>query len=447
MISVSGVRGIVGEALTPDIVSRFSAAFGTYCTGGTVVIGRDARISGRMMRDAVAAGLQAAGCRVLDLGIATTPTIQFSVWSRGADGGIAITASHNPIEWNAMKFIDRTGVFLNGQQGRKLIRTYRTKEVRYARWDGVGEVVDVPDGAHRHAEHILQATDARAISARAPSVAIDCCNSASSGILKLLLERLGCEAIPVNCDATGTFPRGPEPTAANLKDLCRRVVESGADIGFATDPDGDRISIVTEKGVALGEEYSIALATEFVLQQRRGPVVTNVATTKAVEDIAEKYGCPHSRSAVGEVHVVEKMKEVGAVIGGEGNGGVINPAIQYARDGPAAMALILQGLCQSGGKLTDLTRELPRYYMVKRSIPCDAARSKMLLEEVRKHFEGERIDLTDGIRVMRGSSWIYVRKSGTEPIVRVICEAETRKEAEALSEDTARVVESSLCKT
>lgn len=446
MMSISGVRGVVGDTLTPDVVSRFSAAFGTYCEGGSVVIGRDARRSGPMVRDAVTAGLTASGCRVVDLGIATTPTIQFSVKRHNAKGGVAITASHNPIDWNAMKFIESSGVFLNGEQGRKLIHIYRSKSIRYVSWEGLGEVVAHPNSAKEHVEHILRTIDVEAVSKRAPVVAVDCCNSAPSEIMRILLNRLGCEAIPVNCEMTGTFPRGPEPTASTLRDLCRKVIENGADIGFATDPDGDRISIVTEKGVPLGEECSVTLATEFVLEHKLGPVVTNVATTRAVEDIATKWGCPLVRSAVGEVNVVEKMIELGAVIGGEGNGGVINPAVQYARDGPAAAALILGGLCRSGEKTSILSEKLPKYYMIKKKIPCDPSRSKVLLEEVKEHFKGERIDLTDGIRVVRDSSWIYVRKSGTEPIVRVICEAKTKKEALSLSRDTTKLIQGSLCR-
>jgi len=446
MMGVSGVRGVVGDTLTPDLVSRFAAAFGTYCRGGSVVIGRDARRSGPMMREAVAAGLTASGCRVIDLGIVTTPTIQLSVKGHKAKGGVAITASHNPIDWNAMKFIGPSGVFLNTKQGRRLIHIYRSKGIRYVSWDKLGEVVTHPNAAEEHVEHILRAIDVEAVSRKAPVVAVDCCNGAPSEVMQVLLKRLGCKAIPVNCEMTGTFPRGPEPTASSLRDLCRRMIEGGADIGFATDPDGDRISIVTEKGVPLGEEYSLVLATEFVLEHKLGPVVTNVATTRAVEDIATRRGCPLVRSAVGEANVVEKMIQVGAVIGGEGNGGVINPAIQYARDGPAATALILEGLCHFGGKLSILAKRLPKYYMIKKKIPCDPSRSKVLLEEVKNYFDGERIDLTDGIRVIRDSSWIYVRKSGTEPIVRVICEAKTKKEAVSLSRETTKLIQGSLCR-
>ncbi len=446
MISVSGVRGVVGDTLTPDVVSKFSGAFGTYCSGGRVVIGRDARRSGSMMRDAVAAGLRATGCRVIDLGLAATPTIQYGVTHHKADGGIAITASHNPIEWNAMKFIADTGVFLNAEQGRRLMRIYEGGRIEYVPWDGTGEVTLDPEGAQHHAEHILSNIESDAILERSPKVAIDCCSSVSSEILQLLLERLGCQIVALNCDPTGTFPRGPEPTAENLGSLSEKVIEAEADVGFATDPDGDRISIVDERGVPLGEEYSVTLATEIVLQKRKGPVVVNVATTKAVEDIAKEHGCPFERSPVGEVNVVEKMKETGAVIGGEGNGGVINPAIQYARDGPAATALILEGLCRYGGTLSKLSGRLPKYQMIKRKFPCEASQINALLEGVRRHFEGERLDLTDGIRLMRDSSWIYVRKSGTEPLVRVICEAKTEKEVRSLSESTADLVNGILCR-
>ncbi len=440
MFSVSGLRGIVGDSLTPDIVSRFSAAFGTYCRGGTVVIGRDARPSGPLMRDAVLAGLRSVGCSIVDFGVAATPTVQYGVQHHGAAGGVAITASHNPIQWNAMKFIGSAGVFLDGTEAMKLKRIYEQNHIKYAPWNELGTLAEDQEGAEHHVKHILAVVDSKAIAERGPAVVIDCCNSAASRILPMLLERLGCEVIKFNCELDGTFPRGPEPTAENLEGLCEKVKSSGADAGFATDPDGDRISIVTDEGLALGEEYSITLATEIVLARQHGPVVANVATTKAVEDVARKHGCEYFRAPVGEVNVVEKMREVKAVIGGEGNGGVINPAVQFARDGPAAMALFLEGLSTSGASMSDLAGRLPDYHMVKDKIPCEPSRTPALLEGVQRHFEKETIDLTDGIRVDRDSSWIYVRKSGTEPIVRVICEARTREEARRLANETGDLV-------
>ncbi len=440
MISVSGVRGIVGESLTPDIVSKFSAAFGTFCHGGKVVVGRDARKSGLMMTDSVTAGLRAVGCSIVDLGVVTTPTIQFCVKAHRADGGVAITASHNPIQWNAMKFMDRDGVFLDSRAGSRLIDLYEKGPIDYVPWDRIGDVSRDPRGAERHADHILKVIDGSLVSDLKPSVAIDCCDSSSSSILQILLERLGCSVTPVHCDLNGAFPRGPEPTPVNLTELSDQVRETGADIGFATDPDGDRLSIVDEKGRPLGEEYSVTLATKFVLDRSPGPVVTNVATTKAVQDIAEEFGCDFYRAPVGEVNVVKRMIDTGAIIGGEGNGGVINPAIQYARDAPAAMALILDGLCRFGDELSQLMGEIPHYVMIKKKVPFDPGKWENLLEEIKNYFEGEPIDLTDGIRVERDSGWIYVRKSGTEPIVRVICEAKTKGNALALSRETTQLV-------
>jgi phosphomannomutase len=268
-------------------------------------------------------------------------------------------------------------------------------------------------------------------------------NSAASEILQVLLSRIGCETIPLHCDQTGTFSREPEPTVENLSELSQKVVEHGADVGFATDPDGDRISVVSEKGIPLGEEYSLTMAAELVLRERPGPVVANVATTMAVEDVARKHGCPFARAAVGEINVVEKMKEMGAVIGGEGNGGVINPAVQYARDGPGAMALILEGLSRSGGPLSDMAKGLPEYYMVKKKIPCDPSKSQAILDDVQSHFRDERVDLTDGVRVMLDAGSIYVRRSGTEPIIRVICEAKSEEAASSLVRDTVELVETS----
>ncbi len=441
MISVSGIRGVVGSTLTPDVVAKFSAAFGTYCRGGTVVIGRDARKSGPMIRDAVVAGLRSCGCRVIDLGVAATPTIQFSVRQLNASGGIAITASHNPIEWNALKLIDRTGIFLDAEQGKRILSIYESNDIHYARWNSIGEVVEDPGADERHADRILSVIDTSKVSDRRPAVVIDCCNSAPSSILHLVLERIGCEVFTVNCDMSGAFPRGPEPLAENLDMLSQRVREVGADVGFATDPDGDRISVVTEKGIPVGEEYSLVLASNFVLERERGPVVTNVATTKAVEDVAKKWGCPFYRAPVGEVNVVKKMIEVGAVIGGEGNGGVINPKVQYARDAPAAMALILEGISRSERRISQLVEELPTYHMVKKKIECPPERAKEVLREVESRFEGEEMDLTDGVRISVDSGWIYVRKSATEPVIRVICESDRKEKAEELAEEAVGLVQ------
>ncbi len=440
MISISGVRGIVGETLTPDVVTRFSAAFGTFCKGEKVVVGRDARASGSMLKDCVTAGLRSAGCDVIDSGTVTTPTIQYLVKERNAQGGVAITASHNPIEWNAMKFIHKTGIFLDQEQARKLIGIYEKNNIKYVPWHKIGKNYGESEGARKHAEHVLKSIDTDSITASQPTVAIDCCNSSSSEILQILLDRIGCTTIAVNCERDGTFHRGPEPTPENLEALSRVVRENDADVGFATDPDGDRLSIIDEKGNPAGEEYSLTLATQLVLQERQGPVVTNVATTKAVEDVASSHGCEFARAPVGEVNVVKKMMELGAVIGGEGNGGVINPSIQYARDAPAGMSLVLQGMCDFEGPISQLLSTLPEYHMIKEKIQFDPTNWEMLLNGLREHFRGQDIDLTDGIRVTRKDSSIYVRKSGTEPLVRVICEAKDEMEASRLTDQTTQLV-------
>ncbi len=444
MIGVSGIRGVVGSTLTPDIVAKFSAAFGTYCGGGTIVIGRDARRSGPMIRDAVAAGLRSSGCKVIDLGVVSTPTIQFSVTALSASGGVAITASHNPIEWNALKFIDRTGIFLDAKQGEKLLSIYNNNEIRYAPWDSIGELVEDAEANERHANRILRVIDTSKVADDPPMVVIDCCNSAPSGILLAVLEKIGCEVSMVNCDMSGAFPRGPEPLSENLTALSQKVREVGADIGFATDPDGDRVSVVTDRGQPVGEEYSLVIASNFVLEKQKGPVVTNVATTNAVEEVARRWGCDFYRAPVGEVNVVKKMIEVGAVIGGEGNGGVINPKVQYARDAAAAMALILEGVSRSGKKISTIVRGLPTYHMVKKKIPCPPERARIVLKEVASRYEGESIDLSDGVRITLDSDWIYFRKSATEPVIRVICESRKQERAEQLADEAVKLVKSIL---
>ncbi|MFA0752688.1 MAG: hypothetical protein IMHGJWDQ_000448, partial [Candidatus Fervidibacter sp.] len=345
IVSVSGIRGIVGETLLPEEALRWSLAFGTMVNGGTVVLGRDTRPSGEWLKGAVLAGLLSAGCKVIDLGIVPTPTLQLSVQHWQADGAVAITASHNPVEWNALKFFEPSGMYLDAEGLKRLRGIYEKGEFRRARWNEVGQIQQDATALDRHIERILTCVDVEGIRARRFRVVIDCVNGAACFISPRLLERLGCEVIPLFAEPTGIFQRNPEPIAENLTELCQVVREKKADVGFAHDADVDRLAIVADGGEALGEETTLVLVVYHVLANKeRGPVVTNLSTTMAVDEVAREFGVPVYRTPVGDINVSKRLKEVGGAVGGEGNGGVIYPRIQYARDAIAALALVLEFL-------------------------------------------------------------------------------------------------------
>jgi len=454
MISVSGIRGVVGLALTPEITLKFARAYGTFCRQGKespnkrpkVLVARDTRPSGAMFHHAVLAGLLDTCCEVIDLGIAATPTLQLAIFYHQADGAVAITASHNPQEWNALKFFQPNGMYLNKEKGEEFLAVVEKGEFTRSRWDTLGTWQEDTEATRRHLDRIETLVDVTAIRRRKLKVALDCCNGAASVISPLLLRELGCERVLINCDLSGHFPHSPEPVKENLGQLCEAVRESGADVGFAHDPDVDRISIVTEKGEAVGEEYSLALSTAYVLSRVRGPVVTNLSTTQIVRDLAKKHGCDIHWTPIGDVNVSEKMKEVGAVVGGEGNGGVILPDIQYARDGVGALALLLEYIATSGKPVSALIDELPKYAIVKRTVRFPRERIPQAWEALRQTFSAEAVDNRDGLKFIWQKRWVHVRPSGTEPVVRVIAEAEDDKEANELCdtvEQQLRVVEGS----
>ena len=439
MAGVSGVRGIVGDGIDPAVLLRYAAAFAGALDDGPIVFGRDSRPSGPALQHAVLAALLGTGRDVIDIGIVPTPTVQLSVERFHAAGGIALTASHNPVEWNALKFVGPDGRFLAPERAKAFLDSV-DREPAWVRWDGLGSRKAVTDAIEDHVARILalEEVDVDAIRARRPKVVLDAVHGAGGAIGRRLLAELGAEATILFEEPTGHFPREPEPLAKNLGALCARVKELGADLGCAFDPDVDRLSLVDETGTAIGEECTLALAADHVLDVRPGPVVTNLSTSARLEAVAERHGQTVTRTPVGEAHVVQGIVDRGARIGGEGNGGVILPTLHLGRDAPGGVALILAGLARRGGTLSRWAGSLPNLVMVKEKEPVagepawDAA-----VEAVGRVLPGAVEDRRDGLRLTAPGAWVHLRKSGTEPIIRIMAEAGDEAAARALI-DAAR---------
>jgi phosphomannomutase len=437
MVSVSGVRGRVGEALTPEVISTFAAGFGAWAltrgTSRSIVVGRDSRVSGPMFHRATLAALQSVGCDVIDVGLAPTPTIQLAVEHHHAAGGLAITASHNPIEWNALKFIGPSGLFLEAAEGAEM-RRFTEGQFPRATWDALGAIRPDDAAIQRHIEQVLALPliDVPAIRRRRFRVALDCVRGAGGAIMPALLDRLGCEVTAINLETDGRFPRPPEPVAENLGDLERLVLSAGAEIGFATDPDVDRLALVSDAGQAIGEDWTLALAARLVLRSRRGPVVANLSTSLILDDVADEAGARVIRAPVGEVNVAVRMREECAAIGGEGNGGVILPELHLGRDAPVAVALMLQMLLEDDAPLSRTIARYPRYSIVKDKLDRPNAALDRVYESLRNGFPDAEVDSQDGLRLSWRDRWVHVRPSGTEPIVRVIAEAPSEADAREL---------------
>ena len=434
MVSVSGIRGRVGEALTPEIVARYAAGFGAWASSRgpsrNVVVGRDSRVSGPMFHQAVVAGLQSVGCDVIDVGLTTTPTCQLAVEHHHAAGGLMISASHNPIEWNALKFIGPTGLFLENAEGVEM-RGLVESGIPRARWDQLGQVEPDDGAVQRHIDRVLAIPylDVEGIRRRRFNVALDCVRGAGAIIMPSLLDRLGCRVTAINLETDGLFPRPPEPVAENLGDLERLVLRAGAVIGFAVDPDVDRLALVSDAGKAIGEDFTLALAARVVLRHKRGAVVTNLSTSRIVEDVANAANVPVIRAPVGEVNVAVRMRDEHAPIGGEGNGGVILSEVHLGRDAPVGAALLLQLLHEDDTSLSQIVSGLPRYSIVKDKLDRPNASLDTVYDALRAAFPGAAADTQDGLRLSWPDRWVHVRPSGTEPIVRVIAEAPTSREA------------------
>jgi phosphomannomutase len=441
MVSVSGVRGRVGEALTPEIVTRFAAAFGAFLTNSAgersrVIVARDSRTSGPMLMRAAIAGLQSVGCDVIEVGLAPTPTALFTIRHHRAQGGIVVTASHNPVEWNALKLASGSGMFLDADEATQMRSYLEDGAIRWATWDHIGGVTPDTGAVQRHLDAVLSIPylDIPALHRRRFKVALDCVHGAGAVLLPPLLESLGCEVISIGIEADGRFPREPEPVAANLGDLEQLVRANRADLGIATDPDADRVSLVSNSGKAIGEDFTLALATALVLKHRPGPVVTNLSTSRVLEDIVAAAGQVLHRAPVGEINVARKMQEVGAVIGGEGNGGVILPDVQLTRDSAVATALVLQVLLESGGSLQDLIAAQRGYVIVKDKLPRDAGSLEQAFATLETRLAAPVVDRQDGLRLDWPDQrcWLHLRASGTEPILRIIAEAESENQARTM---------------
>jgi phosphomannomutase len=437
-ISISGVRGVVGQSLTPKLLTRFAQAFGTHTGSGTIVIGRDPRTSGEMVKHAVVAGVLSAGSRVVDIGMCPVPTVQLQVRHRRAQGGIAITASHNPAEWNALKFIGSTGLFLDAGQARELLDIYHQGQYTKVGGAEIRTVEEIEGATDLHIKAILDVLGPLPKSAKKLRVVLDSCNGAGSLVGPKLIEALGAEVVGINVTPDGSFPRPAEPVPENLGDLCNAVKEHRADIGFAQDMDADRLAVVSDQGETIGEDYTLVLAMLYVLGQERGPVVANLSTTSAVADIAKKFGCPVWLTKIGEVNVTDAMRQHNAVIGGEGNGGVIYPRINFARDSLVGIALVLHLLARSGKTVTELLESVPRYSIVKEKLACPSDRIPGVLRMIRQTFAKFPMDTRDGVKVTQPDGWFLVRGSNTEPIIRIV--------AEATSEDRAREMVDTLYK-
>jgi phosphomannomutase len=434
-ISISGVRGVVGQSLTPTLLTRFAEAFGTHTGSGTIVIGRDPRTSGEMVKHAVVAGLLSTGSRVIDIGVCPVPTVQLQVRHRRAQGGIAITASHNPAEWNALKFIGSSGLFLDAGQARELLDIYHQGEYTKVGGAELRTVEEVEGATDLHIKSILDALGPLPQTQKKMRVVLDSCNGAGSIVGPKLIEALGAEVIRLNTTPNGSFPRPAEPLPENLGDLCRKVREHQADIGFAQDMDADRLAIVSEHGEAIGEDNTLVLATLYVLSREKGAVVANLSTTSAVADVAKKFDCPVFLTKIGEVNVTDAMQQHRAVIGGEGNGGVIYSRINFARDSLVGMALVLHLLAQSGKSVTELLADIPRYTIVKEKMACPSDRIAGVLRTVRQEFAQYEMDTRDGVKVIMPDGWLLVRGSNTEPIIRVVAEAKNEERARELVAD------------
>jgi phosphomannomutase len=434
MVSVSGIRGRVGEALTPEVVARYAAGFGAWASSHgesrKIVVGRDSRVSGPMFHRAVLSALQSVGCDVIDVGLTTTPTCQLAVEHHHAAGGLMISASHNPIEWNALKFIGPTGLFLENAEGVEM-RALVESGIPRARWDQLGQIEPDEGAIQRHIDRVLSIPylDVEGIRQKRFSVALDCVRGAGAIIMPQLLERLGCRVIAINLETDGLFPRPPEPGPENLGELERLVLRAGATIGFAVDPDVDRLALVSDAGKAIGEDFTLALAARVVLRHRPGPVVTNLSTSRIVEDVATAAGMPVIRAPVGEVNVAVRMRDEHAPVGGEGNGGVILSEVHLGRDAPVGAALLLQLLHEDNATLSQIVSGLPRYAIVKDKLDRPNASLDTVYDALRSAFPGAAADTQDGLRLSWPDRWVHVRPSGTEPIVRVIAEAPTNRDA------------------
>jgi len=433
-IGITGVRGIVGETFTPELAVDFAESFGTYLDRGRILVCRDTRPSGPMIRSAVLAGLLAAGCEVVDLGICPTPSMQLAIKSMKADGGIAITAGHNPWQWNALKFVRSDGLYLNATQGEELLDIFHQGEFAKAGWDTIKQVVHTADAIEEHVKVLTERFDVGTIRSKKLTVAVDCCNGACSFLSPKWLTSLGCEVLAVNDNPTAPFPHSPEPKPETMAQLCAVVKAGRAAIGFAHDADGERLGIVSDLGEPLSEEMTLAIAADIRLRRKTGAVVTNVSTSSAIDIVAARHGGSVVRVPVGQAYISEGLIEHNGVLGGEGSGGITVPEVHLTHDSAAAIGLILEYLAQTGERISDLVGQLPRLTTLKHNVTVAPHRLYSVLQEFRAVMEAEdiEIDSTDGIKVTLPDGWVHVRASNTESMIRIIVEAKENAAAREL---------------
>jgi len=443
--SISGIRGtiggFVGANLTPLDVVKFASAYGMWLKSRNqgalkVVVGRDARISGLIVQNLVQSSLQALGIDVVDLGLSTTPTVEVAVPMENASGGIVLTASHNPKQWNALKLLNEKGEFVSADDGDEILKIAENEIFDYAQVDDLG-IVEKKDYLQMHIDAVLalSTVDIELVKSAKFKVVVDAVNSTGGIYLPALLRKMGVDVVELYCEPNGHFPHNPEPLPEHLHDLCSMVVETKADLGFVVDPDVDRLAIVSEDGSLFGEEYTLVAVADHVLKMKKGDTVSNLSSTRALRDVSEMHGVNYYASAVGEVNVVEKMKEVGAPIGGEGNGGIIYPELHYGRDSLVGVALFLTHLAQSKLTCSDLRKQYKDYFMSKQKIQLTPDLDvDGLLVLMADKYKGEDIDCTDGIKINFDEEWVHLRKSNTEPIIRVYTESITPEKADALAQ-------------
>lgn len=441
IISVSGLRGIVGESLTPDVAARYATAFASTLPPGAIILGRDGRASGPMLAEAIERTLTPSGRDVLQTGIAATPTVGVIVKSRGAAGGIQISASHNPAEYNGLKLFGPEGRVISAAIGERVLSAYRKHAPQSPAARNPRQAQPIEDTTSEHLKRVLATIDVGAIRRKRFRVLLDSNAGAGSLLGRRLLESLGCETTLLGGEPNGQFEHPPEPTKENLTSVCQEVLKAGAAIGFCQDPDADRLAIIDENGRYIGEEYTLALCLDHVLRERKGPIVINCATSRMAEDIATRHGVACHRSAVGEANVVDLMLKTGAVFGGEGNGGPIDPRVGFVRDSFVGMALVLAAMASRNQPVGKLADSLPRYEIRKTSVRLEAAKLTDLLDRVAAYFSDASPSRLDGLRLQWPDRWLIIRGSNTEPIVRIIAEAPTAASADELIRQCRQIAE------
>ena len=436
MVSISGIRGIIGGGLEPQVLVKYSSAYADFIGKGKIIIGRDARISGEMVKSIVVGTLLAKGLDVVDIGICPTPTVQYMVKILKAQGGIAISASHNPNEWNALKLLNITGQFMTPDENKTMLGNLEATQGNYSSWDKLGKLTYYEEGLKKHMEDVIKMPfiELEKIRKKKFRVLVDCVNGAGVYVIPDLLRKFGCEVIELNCERTGIFPRLPEPIPENLTATMKAVIDSKVDLGIVVDPDVDRLVLITEDGKPFSEENTITQVVKFVLTKKPGNVVVNLSTTRAVEDVANALGGQVFRSAVGEANVVLKMKETNAIIGGEGSGGVIFPALHYGRDALVGIALTLQHLTETNQSLLELKKNLPQYFIAKKKIDLRKNNPDEIVAKLKVKYSKEKINTDDGLRIDFEDHWVHFRKSNTEPIIRIITESKSLEQSEKLSQ-------------